>query len=102
MTRNDQILIQKRTGAIFTSDQIPSIYALVRKYMHYQNDTFDRDLNFKKALNEFIQFVFRPIRNEIKPNIKRREEFYPLFFSQAYQQLYRDRQAEKKVRTNSL
>ena len=102
MTKNDQILIQKRTGAIFTSDQIPSIYALVRKYMHYQNDTFDRGINFKKALNEFIQFVFRPIRNEIKPKLKSKEEFYPLFFSQAYQQLYRDRQAERKVRTNSL
>ena len=102
MTKNDEIQIQKRTGAIFKADQIPSIYSLIRKYMHYQNDTFDRGINFNKALNEFIVFVFRPIRNEIRKELKPGEEFYPLFFSRAYQQLYRDREAEKKVRTHNL
>ena len=102
MTKNDEILIQKRTGAIFTSDQIPSIYSLVRRYMQYQNDMFDRDLNFKKALNEFIILIFRPLRNEIKPNIKESSEFYPQFFRQAYALLHRDREAEKRVRTNNL
>ena len=102
MTKNDEIQIQKRTGAIFKADEIPSIYSLIRKYMHYQNDTFGRGINFKKALNEFIVYVFRPIRNEIRKENAGNEKFYTTFFSHAYQQLYRDREAEKKVSTNNL
>lgn len=102
MTKNDEILIRKRTGNIFTPDQVPSIYSLVRKYMFYQNDTFGRNLNFRKALDEFLIYIFRPLRSEIRQENGNQERFYPVFFNKAYHLMHRDSEAEKKVSTNDL
>lgn len=97
MTRNDEIQIRRKTGNIFRADEIPSVYALIKCYMNYQNDTFARNLTFKKAMDEYISFVFKPLRDEILKNGTSTDMFYPVFMTRSLNLLDRDRKAEESV-----
>ena len=81
MKKINEVLIEKKTRGAFKKEEIPSVYALVECYRRYQEDVYGRKLDFRKALEEFIELVYIPISSEIKE--KGTKNFYKEFMDRA-------------------
>lgn len=98
MTRNDEIQIRRKTGNIFKAEEVPSVYALIKCYMHFQNDEYGRDLTIRKAIDEYASVVFRPLRDEILKSGFGTVDFYPEFMKRAFRLTERDQKAFNSFR----
>ncbi len=93
MKKFNEVLIEKKTKGAFRKEEIPSVYALVECYRRYQSENFGRKLDFRKALNEFIELIYLPISSEIKE--KDKKSFYSEFMDKTFKTLDRDRRASE-------
>ncbi len=91
MKRFNEFLIEKKTKGVFKKEEIPSVYALVECYRRYQSETFGRKLDFRKALNEFIELVYLPISTEIR--MEGNKSFYSEFMNKTFLTLDRNKKA---------
>lgn len=93
MKKINEILINKKTKGVFKKEEIPSVYALVECYRRYQKDVYRRNLDFRKALSEFVELVYLPIANDIKS--KGCKNFYREFLSETFSTLERNKKASE-------
>ena len=91
MKKINEILIEKKTKGAFKKEEIPSVYALIECYRRYQSDVYGRKLDFRKALNEFIELIYIPISSEI--NEKGSRNFYKEFISETFTTMERNKKA---------
>ena len=98
MNRLSHYLVDRKTKGSFRADEIPSVYGVVECYRRFQKREFGRDLSFRKALNEFHQYVFLPVKKEIEDEGIDKDDFYPAFMQKTFTLFGKNRKAAKESR----